>query len=78
MLNQSDIEAMAPEIEVFDRVIERVKRGVPAGREIMANEILPFIRVAVLMRDVAEQSARYMAAQYAREIESMSLGPTER
>jgi len=74
VISIEDIEALAPELETVDRVIARVEAGVPAGREIMPNETMQFIRAAALMRGTLAEVARYMVEQHARELQSMSLG----
>jgi len=73
VISKDDIDALAPDLETADRIVERVKSGVPAGREMMADETIPFIRAYVLMRDLAAKSAAFMVEQHAREIEGMSV-----
>ncbi|WP_439150815.1 hypothetical protein [Sulfitobacter sp.] len=74
MIPKDDIEAFAPDLEAADRIVERTKRGVPPGREMMADEVLPFIRAYVLMRDLAANSAAFMAELHARELDGMGVG----
>lgn len=46
MINETDIEAFK-DAEVADAVVNRVMRGVTKGREIHANETIPFVRAFV-------------------------------
>ena len=73
MLNKDDIEAFADDLETADRIVERVKSGVPSAREIMADETMAFIRAYVLMRDTAERSAKFMVELHQRELTGMDI-----
>lgn len=77
MINADDIEAFADDLETADRIVERVKEGVPAGREMMADEVMPFIRAYVLMRSTAEQSAQFMQDLHRREMVGMATHEDE-
>lgn len=61
MINETDIEAFADDMAVADRIVERATRGVPNERHIMADEVLPFIRAYVVMRDTAAQAGQFFA-----------------
>lgn len=71
MISRDDIDAMAPDLETADRIIERAKRGVKPDRLFHANEIEPFLRAYVVMRNTAQDAANFMTAQKAREEASM-------
>jgi len=73
MLNNSDLDAFADDLEAADRIVERVKSGVPSAREIMADETMAFIRAYVLMRDTAERSAKFMVELHQRELTGMDI-----
>ena len=73
MLNKDDLEAFADDLDTADRIVERVKAGVPAGREMMADEVMLFIRAYVLMRDTAERSAKFMVELHQRELTGMDI-----
>lgn len=74
MIGPDDIEAFADDLETADRIVDRAKRGVPAGRHMHANEELPLIRAYVLLRAQLEDAANFMAQQHEREIAGMGLG----
>ena len=71
MINETDIEAFADDLEIADRIVYRAKEGVPDGRHINANEVMPFIRAYVLMRDTAARSATFMTELHKRELAGM-------
>lgn len=74
MLHGEEIEnwdTYEADCEVFDRVVERLRRGVPEGREMMAEEVRPFIRMAIFWRQAAWDIS---ADKLARQAESMSIG----
>jgi hypothetical protein len=73
MINETDLEAFAEDLETADKIVERVKTGVPAGREIMADETMALIRAFVLMRDTAERSAKFMTELHQRELTGMDI-----
>ena len=73
MINETDLEAFADDLATADRIVERVKAGVPAGREIMADEIKPLIRAFVIMRHTAERSAKFMTELHSRELTGMDI-----
>ena len=77
MISNEDIQAFSGDLATADRIIERAKRGVPAGRHIMANEEMPLIRAYALLRATAEKAAEYMTEQHQREVDGMGLGPTK-
>lgn len=70
MIGPEDIEAFAGDIEVADRVVERVAQGVPSGREMHAAEVASVLRALVLWK-----SAAFAAhdALYAKGIEAMKM-----
>lgn len=61
-INTSDIEAL-------DRVLDRVKRGVPAGREIHQSEILPVLRAAYMWREAAMAANQVIQDAHKRALE---------
>jgi len=73
MISEQDIDAFSGDLETADRIVERVKSGVPAGREMMADETMAFIRAYVLMRDTAERSAKFMMELHQRELTGMDI-----
>ena len=73
MISEQDIDAFSDDLETADRIVERVKSGVPAGREMMADETMAFIRAYVLMRDTAERSAKFMVELHQRELTGMDI-----
>lgn len=73
MINNTDIEAFSDDLIIADKILERAKKGVTDGRQMHANEVMPFIRAYALMRDVAEKSAAFMTEQHRREIAGMSV-----
>lgn len=77
MINETDIEAFKDDLAVADKILERAKEGVPDGRHMHANEVMPFIRAYALMRDVAEKSAAFMTEQHRRELAGMSVADLE-
>jgi hypothetical protein len=74
MINETDIEAFADDLEAADRIVERAKRGVPSGRHIMADEEIPLIRAFVLMRSQLTDAAKFMQELHQRELKGMELG----
>ena len=73
MISGDDIDAFAPDLEIADRIVERAKQGVPAGREMMADEVDAFIRAYVLMRSLAEKSAAFMQELHKRELQGLDV-----
>lgn len=73
MIDQEQIDNWASDLETADTILDRVKHGVPSGREIMANEVIPFIRAYAIMRDMAEQSAAFMKQMHDRELQGMDI-----
>lgn len=71
MINETDIEAFEADLIMADNIVDRVKRGVPAGREVMADEVLPFIRSYVLLRSQLGDAAKFMAELHKRELQGM-------
>lgn len=74
MISGDDIEAMADDFDTADKIVDRVRNGVPAGREMMADEVMPFIRAYVVMQDTAARAAKFMADLHQRELQGMELG----
>ena len=73
MINKDALADFSADLITADKIVERVKAGVPAGREMMADEVMPFIRAYVLMRETAAESAAFMAEQHAREMAGMAV-----
>jgi len=73
MISADDLDAFSEDLETADRIVERVRAGVPTGREIMADETMALIRAFVLMRDTAERSAKFMAELHQRELTGMDI-----
>ena len=71
MINETDIEAFSDDLEIADRIVERAKEGAVDGRHINANEVMPFIRAYVLMRNTASRSADFMTELRKRELSGM-------
>lgn len=71
MISKDDIDAFADDLETADRIVGRTKDGVPAGREMMADEVMPFIRAYVLMRSISERAADFMHDLHQRELQGM-------
>lgn len=61
--------------QVFQRVLDRVERGVKPQREMQADEVMPFIRAAARWRTAAQN---LWADKMQAERDSMSLGPPKR
>lgn len=78
MLNETDIEAFADDIDAADRAVERVKRGVPPCREMSASEVIPILRAYWIMRQGAIAGAAYIADKTEQEMQSMALGEPKR
>jgi hypothetical protein len=74
MIGPDDIEAFADDFDTLDRVLERVQKGVPQGREIMANETRAVLNAAYIMRDYMRHVAVFMQDQKAREMQGMDVG----
>lgn len=56
-------------ITIADRVLERVRRGVPSGREIHADEIIPVLCALAIWKAHAEAGAAYIADAEKRALE---------
>lgn len=53
-MDNEDIDPQtAEDIAVLDRVLDRVQRGVPKGREINDDEVMPVLRAAYTWRNAA-------------------------
>lgn len=74
MTGPDDIEAFSGDLEIADRIVERTKKGVKPGREMMAEEVRPFIRAYVIMRSQLEAASKFFAEQKERELQGMSVG----
>lgn len=75
---KSDIpEHVAQDLEIADRIVERAKRGVPDGRHVNADEVLPLIRAYFVMRERLAEAAAHLSSQYQRDLEGMSLHESE-
>lgn len=68
-------EQIEADEQVFQRVLDRVERGVRAHKEMEAEEVLPFIRAAERWR---RASINLFDAKMQAEKDSMSLGPPKR
>lgn len=77
MIGPDDLDAFAEDLDIADCVVKRAKDGVPDGRHIHANEVLPMIRAYVLMRDVAARSAEFMQELHARELRGLDVNRDE-
>ena len=73
MLSEKEIESVSDDLIVADRIVERVKLGTVAGREMMADEVDAFIRAYVLMRSLAEKSASFMHELHKRELQGLDV-----
>ena len=73
MISQDDIDAMADDLETADRIIKRAEEGRKIERLFHANEIMPFLRAYVVMRNTAQDAANFMTAQKQREKDAMRL-----
>lgn len=58
MIGPDDIEAFSEDLAVADRIVSRVERGVPRGREVHAGEVMPLIRAYVVLRAALGAVAR--------------------
>lgn len=56
-MTEADQEA----VQIADRVLDRVARGVPAGREMHAVEVMPVLRALALWRAAAFAGADALA-----------------
>lgn len=70
-------DQVAQDLEVADRIVERAMRGVPEGRHINADEILPLIRSYYVMRERLAEAAAHLSNQYQRDLDGMSLHESE-
>jgi hypothetical protein len=70
-------EQVAQDLEVADRIVARAIRGVPDGRHINADEVLPFIRAFYVVREKLAETATHLSNQYQRDLEGMSLHESE-
>lgn len=66
-------DTIESDLAVADRIVARAVEGVPDGRHIHANEVMPFIRAFVAMRAAAQDAADFMSALKEREMQGMGL-----
>ena len=66
-------DSLETDLEIADRIVARALEGVPDGRHIHANEVMPFIRAYVAMRGLAADAGAFMEELKAREMQGMGL-----